>query len=95
MASYVILSRLSPEAFGEPADFKKLADRVSAKIRKDCPGITWKHSFVTLGRFDVVDVIEADDQREVERAIMIIRAYGHAETETMPAKTWKKFLEEL
>ena len=40
MASYVILSRLSPEGFRDPKDFKKLADTVSAKIKSECPGFT-------------------------------------------------------
>ena len=45
MASYVILSRFSPEAFREPKDFRKLADEVSSKIKKECKGVTWKQSF--------------------------------------------------
>jgi len=52
MATYVILSRLSPEAFRDPKDFKKLANEVSSKIKSECPGVKWKDSFATLGRFD-------------------------------------------
>ncbi len=92
MATYVILSRFSPEAFGDPKEFKKLAEDVSSKIKKDCPGVTWKESFATLGRFDVVDVVEAQDTKEIEKAAMIIRAYGHSTTETLIATPWKEFL---
>ncbi len=60
MATYVTLSRFSPEAFADPKDF----------------------SFATLGRFDAVDIVEADDAKQVEKATMIIRAYGHSTTET-------------
>ncbi len=95
MATYMILTRLFPEAFREPKDFKQLAEKVSAMIKKDCPGINWRQSYVTLGRFDVVDIVEADNPKEVERAAMIIRAYGHAITETLPATPWKQFLAEL
>ena len=95
MAMYVILSRLSPEAFDDPKDFKKLADTVASKIRKQCPGVVWRHSFATLGRFDVVDVVESNNPKEVERAALIIRAYGHASTETLPATPWKEFLDRL
>ena len=52
MATYVILSRFSPEAFRDPKDFKKLANEVSSKIKSECPGVKWKDSFATLGRFD-------------------------------------------
>ncbi|HZT71285.1 MAG TPA: GYD domain-containing protein [Terriglobia bacterium] len=92
MATYVVLSRFSPEAFRDPKDFKKLADTVSSKIKSECPGVHWKQSFATMGRFDVVDIIESDDPKQVEKAAMLIRAYGHSTTETLPATPWKDFL---
>jgi uncharacterized protein with GYD domain len=95
MATYVVLSRFSPEAFRDPKDFKKLADTVSAKIKSECPGVHWKQSFATMGRFDVVDIVESDDPKQVEKAAMLIRAYGHSTTETLPATPWKDFLSML
>ena len=95
MANYVILSRISPEAFREPKDFRQLAEAVSAKIKNDCPGVKWRDSYATLGRFDVVDVIESDDPRQVEKAAMIIRAYGHSTTESLAATPWNEFLANL
>lgn len=92
MATYVILSRVTPQAFADPAQFKQLADKVSAEIKRQCPGVRWKDSYATLGRFDVVDVIEADDPQQAEKAAMIIRAYGHTATETLMATPWKDFL---
>ena len=44
MATYVILSRFSTEAFAEPKDFIKLADAVSSRIKKECKGVTRKHA---------------------------------------------------
>ncbi len=95
MGTYIILSKLSPEAFADPKDFKQLAVTVSEKVKSECPGVSWKASFSTLGRFDVVDIVRADDVRQVEKAAMIIRAYGHATTETMVATAWTEFLKSL
>lgn len=95
MATYVILSRLSPDACPEPGDLKKLAQTVSARIKKQCPAVHWKDSYATLGRYDIVDVVESDDPDQVAKAAMIIRAEGHATTETFSAKPWKEFLEAL
>lgn len=92
MTAYVILSRLSPEAFRDPREFRQIAATVAGKIKSECPGVEWKQSYAVLGRFDVVDIVEANDPKQVERAAMIIRAYGHAVTETMPATPWKEFL---
>jgi len=92
MATYVILCRVSPQAFSNPKEFKQLAAKVSEKIKNECPGVTWKNSFALMGRFDVIDIVEADDLNQVEKAAMIIRAYGHSSTETLVATPWKDFL---
>jgi uncharacterized protein with GYD domain len=92
MATYIILSRFSPEAFEDPKDFLKLAEKVSSKIKKDCPGIRWKDSYATLGRFDVLDIVEAEDPKQIEKAAMIIRGFGHSTTETLVGTPWKDFL---
>jgi uncharacterized protein with GYD domain len=92
MATYVILSRVSPQAFSNPEEFKQLTAKVSEKIKSECPGVTWKNSYATMGRFDIIDIVEANDQKQVEKAAMIIRAYGHSSTETLLATPWKEFL---
>lgn len=95
MATYIILSRVSPEAFRDPKDFKKIAETVMAKTDSDCPGVVFKDSYATLGRFDFVDIVESDDPKQVEKTAMIIRAYGHSETETLVATPWREFLANL
>jgi uncharacterized protein with GYD domain len=40
---------------------KKTAERVASEIKKQCPGVIWKESYATMGRFDVVDIVESDD----------------------------------
>lgn len=95
MATYIILSNLVPGAISYPSEFKKLAATVSEKIKSECPDVTWKGSFATMGRFDVVDIVECDDPKQIEKAAMIIRSYGHSTTETLVATPWKEFLESL
>ena len=95
MTTYIILSRFSPEACEDPKNFKDLTAAVSAKIKQLCPDVTWKGSFATLGRFDAVDFVEADDPKQIEKAAMIIRSYGHSTTETLVATPWRDFLSVL
>ncbi|UCF06035.1 MAG: GYD domain-containing protein [bacterium] len=95
MSRYIILSRVSPEALADPRGFKELAKAVSEKIKKECPGVKWKDSYSTMGRFDVVDIVESDDPKQVEKAAVIIRSVGHSMTETLLATPWKDFLETL
>jgi uncharacterized protein with GYD domain len=95
MATYAILSTLAADAMKDPSEFRQLAKVVSDKIKSECPGVKWKESYALLGRFDVLDIFEAKDPAEVEKAAMIIRCYGHAQTESMHADPWKEFLGRL
>ena len=95
MTTYVILSRFSPEAFSKPGDFRGLAAAVSEEIRTRCPGVVWKDSYAALGQYDVVDVVEAGEPKEVERAAMVLRGQGHSTTETLLTTSWRTFLESL
>ncbi len=95
MATYVILSKLAPDACSDPKEFEGLAKRVADKIKADCPNVTWKDSYGTTGRFDVVDIVDSPDVANVERAAMIIRCYGHATTETLVATPWNEFIGSL
>ena len=95
MSTYVIFSRFSANAFSDPKEFKKLAENVSEKIKSECPDVEWKDSYALMGRFDVIDIVKSNSQEQVEKAAMIIRAYGHSITETLVATQWKEFLELL
>jgi uncharacterized protein with GYD domain len=95
MATYVILGKLSPEAIRAPVELRELEDTVSQKMKVECPNVRWKESYAVMGRFDVVDIVEADDPADLGKAAMIIRAYGRTQTETMPARPWKDFLASL
>jgi uncharacterized protein with GYD domain len=95
MSLYIILSRVAPDAFQSPAEFKSVASEVDRRLREECPGVTIKESYSCLGRFDFVDIVEADDPKQVEKASMIIRSVGHSVTETMQATRWTDFLQSL
>jgi uncharacterized protein with GYD domain len=95
MATYVILSKLSAEATRDPGEFRQLAEKVAQKIKAQCHNVRWVNSYALMGRFDVIDIVEADDPTEVEKASMVIRYYGHAVTETMQATPWHDFIARL
>lgn len=95
MARYVILTRMQPQNSSEPGDFRALAEKVAAKIKKECPAVNWLDSYATMGEVDVVDIVESDDPKQVAKAAMIIRSLAGADTETMAAAPWKEFIESL
>lgn len=95
MATYIILSKLSANAFDTPNGLKDIATRVREKLNSECPGAKWVKSYGCMGSYDVVDIVEANDPQEIEKAVMIIRAFGRSSTETLLATEWDVFLKAL
>lgn len=79
----------------KPREYARLPCSLLSTSSHTRLAVHWKHSFATTGRFDVVDLVESDDLAQVEKAVMIIRAYGHSTTETLVATPWKEFLDSL
>ena len=95
MQTYIILSKISPDALQTPDDFRQKADTVKEKIRNECPDVVWKDSYAVKGAYDVVDIVECGDPGQVDKASMIIRSHGRSDTQTMQASPWKEFLQSL
>jgi len=95
METYIIFTRLSPDSFKDRDQFRQLAKRVSQRIKDECPKVRWKESYALMGRFDVVDIVEAESGADAERAALIIRSEANATTETMHATPWNEFLAKL
>jgi uncharacterized protein with GYD domain len=95
MEKYIILSHYTAETVRDPREFPKLAHQVSARLKSECPNVIWKDSYATMGYFDTVDIVEAPSPMDVEKAALVIRSFGHADTQTLPAIPWKDFLQTL
>lgn len=91
MAVYVMQTRLTPEAVKVPADLKRLEKSVAEHIRRECPGVRWISSYAVLGPCDYLDVFEAPNEEAAARVLMIVRSYGHGQTETWTAVPWERF----
>jgi uncharacterized protein with GYD domain len=91
MPHYVMLTRLTPEAVKTPVDLKKLEAAVADRVRKDCPEVTWLHSYAILGPHDYLDIFEAPNEEVAARVVMIVRSFGHGQTETWTAVPWERF----
>lgn len=91
MATYAVLTRLTPESVKSPHDLQRLEQAVSARISKECPEVKWLASYAILGPCDYLDLFEAPDETVAAKVLMIIRSFGHAQTETWTAVPWERF----
>ena len=91
MATYAMLTRLTPETVKAPSDLARLERPVSDRIRKDCPQAKWIASYAILGPYDYLDLFEAPDETVAAKVVMLVRSFGHAHTETWTAVPWERF----
>ena len=48
-------------------------------------------NYAILGPHDYLDIFEAPDETVAAKVVVIIRSFGHAETETWTALPWERF----
>lgn len=91
MATYALLTQLTPATVKSPSTLRALEKEVSARVRRECPTVKWVASFAVLGPVDYLDLFEAPDAETAARVVMILRSFGHAETETWTLIPWERF----
>ncbi len=91
MATYVLLTKVSPESMTSPGKLKELEAAVKKKVSKHCPQVKWIASYAVLGPYDYLDIFEAPDDLAASQVSTIVRSFGHATTETWSAIPWDRF----
>ena len=93
MSTFIMLTRLNPDAVRSPRGLEQLERQVMEAIRKECPGVEWLSSYAVLGPCDYLDVFLANDIETATRISALIRTFGHGKTEIWAATEWDRFKE--
>ena len=93
MLTFVMLTRLSPDAVRSPQTLEQLERKAMERIRKECPDVEWISNYAILGPCDYLDVFRARDVETAAKVSTLIRTFGHAQTEIWPATEWGRFKE--
>jgi uncharacterized protein with GYD domain len=93
MATYVMLTRLSPEALSRPEAVAELNRQVEERIKRECSEVRWLANYAVLGPCDYLDIFEAPDSEAATKVALLVRSLGHATTETWVATPWDRFVE--
>ena len=91
MATYAMLTRLSPEALKRPESVAELNKEAEDRIKKECPNVKWLANYAVLGPCDYLDIFEAPDPDTATKVALLVRSFGHATTETWVATPWDRF----
>ncbi len=83
MATYIGLMKLTEQGV---KSIKETPGRVEAnRKRMQEQGIEIKSWFLTMGRYDVVTVVEAPSDEAIVKAVLTIAGQGNVRTETLRA----------
>lgn len=93
MPTYVMLTKLAPEALNRPEAVTELNKQVEDRIRQECPTVKWIGNYAILGACDYLDIFEALDADTATKVCLLVRSFGHATTETWLATPWDRFVE--
>lgn len=91
MATYIMLTRITPGAVGSPKALEDLERKAMERIRTSCPDVEWVGNYAVLGRYDYLDIFRAPDIDTATKVSTLIRTFGHAQTEIWPATEWQRF----
>jgi uncharacterized protein with GYD domain len=92
MATFVMLSRSVPGAFGSSQELKSTAAKVRKMLETEVPEARWICSYALLGAYDALDVYEAPNIQHAANVAAIVRTFAKSETMTMPAEDWQSFV---
>jgi uncharacterized protein with GYD domain len=93
MPTFVMLTRLNPEAVRSPRGLEELEREAMKRIREECPDVEWLNSYAVLGPCDYLDTFIASDIETAAKVSTLIRTFGHAQTEIWTATEWDRFKE--
>jgi uncharacterized protein with GYD domain len=95
MSTYVVLTKVSPEAIRTPEGLLELEQLVKERVANECPDVKWVQNYAVMGPYDYLDLFEAPDNETAMRVSTIIRSVGNASTELWPATDWSEFRDQV
>lgn len=91
MQTYVMLTRLDPQAMQSPSSVENLERNAVDHIKQQCPDVEWLSSYALLGPFDYLDIFRAQDINSALKVSALIRSFGRSQSEIWGATEWENF----
>jgi len=86
MATYITLLRWTQQGIANVKDSPKRLDTGREAFKKF--GVEIKDTFLTMGRYDLVCIVEGPNDEAVARALISLGSQGNVQTETL--KAWNE-----
>jgi uncharacterized protein with GYD domain len=93
MQTYVLLTKLSPDASKKVKDSAKTGQSWLDEVHRKCPDAQFLSHYALLGEYDFLDIYEAPDEDTAAKVSMISLSNGAFEAQSLIAIPYKRFLE--
>ncbi|HEX6715671.1 MAG TPA: GYD domain-containing protein [Pyrinomonadaceae bacterium] len=85
MSTYIALLKWTGQGIGSVKDSPSRLDAGREAFKK--LGVNLRDTYLTMGHYDLVCIIDAPDDETFARAILTLGAQGNVQTETLKAFT--------
>lgn len=92
MATYILLTKLSPEVSKQMKERAKIGLNWLDQVKKKCPEVKFIAHYAILGRYDFIDIYEAPNNETATKVSIISLANGAMSAESLTAIPYKDFL---
>jgi uncharacterized protein with GYD domain len=93
MKTFVLMTKLSPEASRHLKERAKHGRTWLKQVKKKCPKVKFLAHYALLGPYDFLDVYEAPDEETAAKVSMISLSHGAFQAESWMAIPYKRFVE--
>ena len=85
MPTYIVLLKWTGQGIGNVKDSPSRLDAGRKEFKK--LGVKIKDTYLTMGRYDLVNIIEAPDDETFAAVMLTLGSQGNVQTETLKAFT--------
>ena len=89
MPTYITLLKYTQQGVAKVKDSPKRLDAGRKAFKK--MGVEIKDTYLLMGRYDLLSVVEAPDDDSIARAMLSLGSQGNVQTETMRAWNEQEF----
>ena len=95
MATFVLMTRLAPDALHDARGRRAMGREWLKKVHEKCPEVRFLAHYAILGPYAFMDIYEAPDVETAHKVSMISRAEGAVTAESWEALAYDRFLAAL
>ena len=93
MATFILMTKLSPEVTRDVTHRAEIGRRWKTAVEEKCPGVKWVAHYALLGPYDFMDIFEAPDEEAAAKVSLISLSRGAVKAESWTAIPYSRFLE--